>query len=289
MKQKQYSSLPCLCVLCIPGNNLKQLEKKIFETTIKCMTLTSCESAPRLKWGVTRLRKKQTPMQQSRRRKVHQGNTQARDNPDPKIFVAYIKYIWQTFHTKFSHVKMCSMPSRPKNNSDLNGNAKDSVFLPTWFVGLKNTLDFQAFANIHKNLLNWCCNALAFHLELSQLTHWVSCDSFRLLFFGKQMGMACIPMSFFFGHSDGFGHLHQCLSVSETKQLPGTALVLLMDRAPWPLSSFLWCSGHLGEQVPKPKSSCSSASRRTKWVVLLPLLMATFLSLRRKTNPRINI
>ena len=89
------------------------------------------------------------------------------------------------------------------------------MFLPTWFVGLKNTLDFQAFANIHKNLLNWCCNALAFHLELSQLTHWVSCDSFRLLFFGKQMEMACIPTSVFFGHSDGFGHLQQCLSVSE--------------------------------------------------------------------------
>ena len=35
--------------------------------------------------------KKQTPMQQSRRRKVHQGNTQARDNPDLEIFVAYIK------------------------------------------------------------------------------------------------------------------------------------------------------------------------------------------------------
>ena len=33
--------------------------------------------------------KKQTPMQQSRRRRVHQGNTQARDNPDPEIFVAY--------------------------------------------------------------------------------------------------------------------------------------------------------------------------------------------------------
>ena len=89
MKQRQYSSLPCFWVLCILGNNLKQLEKKIFETTTKCMTLTSCESAPRLKWGVTRLRKKQTPMQQSRRRRVHQGNTQARDNPDPEIFVAY--------------------------------------------------------------------------------------------------------------------------------------------------------------------------------------------------------
>ena len=53
------------------------------------------------------------------------------------------------------------------------------------------------------------------------------------------MGMACIPMSIFFGHSDAFGHLHQCLRVSKTKPLPGTALVLLMDRAPWPLSFFL--------------------------------------------------
>ena len=134
---------------------------------------------------------------------------------------------------------MCSMPSRPKDNSDLNGNAKDSVFLSTWFVGLKNTFHFQTFANI--DLFNWCSNVLAFRLELSQLAYWVSCDYFIC---GKQVGMTCIRMFVFFGHWDAFGHLHQCLSVSETKQLPGTALVLLMDRAPWSLSSFLWCRGH---------------------------------------------
>ena len=105
------------------------------------------------------------------------------------------------------------------------------------------------------------------------------------------MGMACVPMSVFFGHSDAFGHLQQCLRVTETKQLPGTALVLLMDRAPWPVSSFLWCcGGHQGEQVcTKTKFLILVSIAKKKRVILLPLLIVTFLCLRRKTNPRINI
>ena len=80
----------------------------------------------------------------------------------------------------------------------------------------------------------------------------MSCDSFRLSFYlwqtdgdGVYSNVGSVP----FGHSGSFGHLHQCLSVSESKRLPGTALVLLMDRVHWPLSSFLWYCGRLEEHV----------------------------------------
>ena len=104
---------------------------------------------------------------------------------------------------------MCSMPSRPKDNSDLNGNAKDTVrsFRPG-LLGLKK-VHFQTFANIHKNLFNWCSHALAFHLELSQLTYWVFCDSFKLSFYLWQIdgnGM-CSHVRLFWAFGRCRGHL----------------------------------------------------------------------------------
>ena len=111
MKQRQYSGLPCLWVLCILGNNLKQVEKKIFETTTKCVTPTSYESAPGLKWGVTRLRKKanaNAAIEASEgASRQHRGQGQFWPR-----YICGLEYIWQTSHTKFSHVQMYSMPGQ---------------------------------------------------------------------------------------------------------------------------------------------------------------------------------
>ena len=147
---------------------------------------------------------------------------------------------------------MCSMPSRPKDNSDLNGNAKDIVrsFRPG-LLGLKK-VHFQTFTNIHKNLFNWCSNALAFHLELSQLTYWVSCDSFKLSLYLWQIdgnGM-CSHVRLFWA----FGRFWSFAAMSHRVR---------DETVTWHRTRPL-------------DGSCTLA------VVLLPLLMVTFLSLRRK-------
>ena len=48
----------------------------------------------------------------------------------------------------------------------------------TLMVMLRTVCSFRPGLSVLKR----CSNVLAFHLELSQLTHWVSCDSFRLSF-----------------------------------------------------------------------------------------------------------
>ena len=139
---------------------------------------------------------------------------------------------------------MCSMPSRPKDNSDLNGNAKDTVrFFRPGLLGLKK-VHFQTFANIHKNLFNWCSHALAFHLELSQLTYWVFCDSFKLSFYLWQIdgnGMCShVRLFWAFGRFWSFAPMSHCVrdetvTWHRTRPLDGscTLAVVLLPLVPW--------------------------------------------------------
>ena len=108
---------------------------------------------------------------------------------------------------------------------------------------------------------------------------------------GKQMGMACIPMS---GRSllGIRAVLVICTNVSACQRANG---YLAPHSSSWWIVCIGRCppsfaDGHLGEQVcTKTKFLILVRIAKKKWVILLPLLIATFLCLRRKTNPRINI